>query len=75
MLTFFCSLSPADHEDHQNVVARVAAAPRVAEERGAGMPRRRRGLDRMMAQRRAQRDGPDDGNTFASSYKVKKHVH
>ncbi|KAI4886475.1 hypothetical protein NFI96_011899 [Prochilodus magdalenae] len=55
----------ADHEDHENVVARVAAAPRVAEERGAGMPRRRRGLDRMMAQRRAQRDGPDDENIAA----------
>ncbi|XP_036436580.1 DDRGK domain-containing protein 1-like [Colossoma macropomum] len=52
----------ADHEDRQNVVARVAAAPRVAEERGAGMPRRRRGLDRMMAQRRAQRDAPENEN-------------
>ncbi|KAL6463981.1 hypothetical protein MHYP_G00283720 [Metynnis hypsauchen] len=52
----------ADREDRQNVVARAAAAPRVSEERGAGMPRRRRGLDRMMAQRRAQRDAPDNEN-------------
>ncbi|TSL28288.1 DDRGK domain-containing protein 1 [Bagarius yarrelli] len=49
----------ADHEDRQNVIARVAAPPRVADDRGAGMPRRRRGLDRMMAQRRAQRDAAE----------------
>ncbi|XP_037389032.1 DDRGK domain-containing protein 1 isoform X2 [Pygocentrus nattereri] len=52
----------AGREDRQNVVARAAAAPRVAEERGAGMPRRRRGLDRMMAQRRAQRDATENEN-------------
>uniref|UniRef100_W5KKI5 DDRGK domain containing 1 n=2 Tax=Astyanax mexicanus TaxID=7994 RepID=W5KKI5_ASTMX len=55
----------ADHEDHQNVAVRVAAPPRVAEERGAGMPRRRRGLDRMMAQRRAQREAPEPENIGA----------
>ncbi|XP_026992477.1 DDRGK domain-containing protein 1 isoform X2 [Tachysurus fulvidraco] len=52
----------ADHEDHQNVIARVAAPPRMAEDRGAGMPRRRRGLDRMVAQRRAQRDAVEIEN-------------
>ncbi|KAL7837993.1 hypothetical protein AOLI_G00263970 [Acnodon oligacanthus] len=52
----------ADREHRRNVVARAAVAPRVAEERGAGMPRRRRGLDRMMAQRRAQRDAPENEN-------------
>lgn len=62
-----CCPSVADREDHQNVIARVAAPPRVADERGAGMPRRRRGLDRMMAQRRAQRDAPEIGeNNFHS---------
>ncbi|KAM9440920.1 DDRGK domain-containing protein 1 isoform 2-T2 [Clarias gariepinus] len=55
----------ADQEDRQNVVARVAAPPRVAEDRGAGMPRRRRGLDRMMAQRRAQRDAAEIENIAA----------
>ncbi|KAI5615715.1 DDRGK domain-containing protein 1 precursor [Silurus asotus] len=52
----------ADREDQQNVIARVAAPPRVAEDRGAGMPRRRRGLDRMVAQRRAQRDATEIEN-------------
>ncbi|XP_060718788.1 DDRGK domain-containing protein 1 isoform X1 [Tachysurus vachellii] len=52
----------ADHEDHQNVIARVAAPPRMAEDRGVGMPRRRRGLDRMVAQRRAQRDAVEIEN-------------
>ncbi|XP_017316242.1 DDRGK domain-containing protein 1 isoform X2 [Ictalurus punctatus] len=56
------STTEADREDRQNVIARVAAPPRVAEDRGAGMPRRRRGLDRMMAQRRAQRDAPEIEN-------------
>ncbi|XP_076867505.1 DDRGK domain-containing protein 1 [Brachyhypopomus gauderio] len=50
----------ADHEDRRNVAARAAAAPRAPEERGTGMPRRRRGLDRMMAQRRAQRDDENE---------------
>ncbi|XP_010876264.1 DDRGK domain-containing protein 1 [Esox lucius] len=51
----------ADLEQRQNVAARVAA-PRtqVAEDRGAGMPRRRRNLNsRVMAQRRDQRDNED----------------
>ncbi|XP_046694967.1 DDRGK domain-containing protein 1 isoform X2 [Silurus meridionalis] len=52
----------ADREDQQNVIARVAAPPRVAEDRGVGMPRRRRGLDRMMAQRRAQRGAAEIEN-------------
>lgn len=52
----------ADREERQNVMARVAGPPRAAEDRGAGMPRRRRGLDRMMAQRRAQRDTAEIGN-------------
>ncbi|XP_036833190.1 DDRGK domain-containing protein 1 isoform X2 [Oncorhynchus mykiss] len=52
----------ADREQRQDVLARVAAPrPQVAEERGAGMPRRRRNLNsRVMAQRRAQRDASDN---------------
>lgn len=58
-------LSAVDREQRQDVLARVAAPrPQVAEERGAGMPRRRRNLNsRVMAQRRAQRDASDNGNT------------
>ncbi|NXY83236.1 DDRGK protein, partial [Alcedo cyanopectus] len=46
----------AADEDHQQNVAAAAARARVpqAEERAEGMPRRRRNMGRMMAQRRAQ---------------------
>ncbi|XP_074886603.1 DDRGK domain-containing protein 1 [Buteo buteo] len=46
----------ADEEHQQNVAAAAVARPRShAEERGDGMPRRRRNMgNRMMAQRRAQ---------------------
>ncbi|NXE28285.1 DDRGK protein, partial [Ardeotis kori] len=46
----------ADEEHQQNVVAAAVARPRpYAEERGDGMPRRRRNMgSRLMAQRRAQ---------------------
>ncbi|NXF54508.1 DDRGK protein, partial [Oceanites oceanicus] len=46
----------ADEEHQQNVAAAAVARPRPhAEERGDGMPRRRRNMgNRMMAQRRAQ---------------------
>ncbi|KAG5835034.1 DDRGK domain-containing protein 1 [Anguilla rostrata] len=47
----------ADGEHRQDVVARAAARPRVAEERGAGMPRRR-GI-RGMEHRRTHRDDSD----------------
>ncbi|KAM6077180.1 DDRGK domain-containing protein 1 [Chlamydotis macqueenii] len=49
----------ADEEHQQNVVAAAAARPRpYAEERGDGMPRRRRNMgSRLMAQRRAQQAG------------------
>lgn len=52
----------ADQEQVQDVAARLAArAPQVAEDRGAGMPRRRRNLNsRVLAQRRAQRDISDN---------------
>ncbi|KAM6985708.1 DDRGK domain-containing protein 1 [Aplochiton taeniatus] len=52
----------ADQEQVQDVAARLAArVPQVAEDRGAGMPRRRRNLNsRVMAQRRAQRDVSDN---------------
>ncbi|CAB1318509.1 unnamed protein product [Coregonus sp. 'balchen'] len=52
----------ADREQRQDVLPRVAAPrPQVAEERGVGMPRRRRNLNsRVMAQRRAQRDASDN---------------
>ncbi|KAK9975425.1 hypothetical protein ABG768_023467 [Culter alburnus] len=45
----------ADHEDRQNVAARVAARPLAAEERPAGMPRRRRNLHSRVSAQRAQR--------------------
>ncbi|XP_009586181.1 PREDICTED: DDRGK domain-containing protein 1, partial [Fulmarus glacialis] len=56
-----------DEEHQQNVAAAAVARPRPhAEERGDGMPRRRRNMgNRMMAQRRAQQaedwveDGPE----------------
>ncbi|XP_062844709.1 DDRGK domain-containing protein 1 [Trichomycterus rosablanca] len=60
----------ADQEDRQNVAARVAAPVRAAQERGAGMPRRRRGLDRMMAQRQAQRDATEIENIAAGVVEV-----
>uniref|UniRef100_A0A8C7DP99 DDRGK domain containing 1 n=1 Tax=Oncorhynchus kisutch TaxID=8019 RepID=A0A8C7DP99_ONCKI len=55
----------ADREQRQDVLARVAAPrPQVAEERGVGMPRRRRNLNsRVMAQRRAQRDASDNDDS------------
>ncbi|XP_066567890.1 DDRGK domain-containing protein 1 isoform X2 [Amia ocellicauda] len=47
-----------DREQRRDVEARVR--PQVADERGAGMPRRRRNLNtRLIAQRRAQRDAAD----------------
>ncbi|KAM4602250.1 DDRGK domain-containing protein 1 isoform 1-T2 [Polymixia lowei] len=50
-----------DREHRQDVVQAVARPQQVAEERGAGMPRRRRNLNaRVMAQRRAQRDTSDN---------------
>ncbi|RXN23659.1 DDRGK domain-containing 1 [Labeo rohita] len=45
----------ADREDHQNVVVRAAARPQAAEERPAGMPRRRRNLHSRVNVQRAQR--------------------
>uniref|UniRef100_A0A8C1DIF4 DDRGK domain containing 1 n=1 Tax=Cyprinus carpio carpio TaxID=630221 RepID=A0A8C1DIF4_CYPCA len=45
----------ADREEHQNVVVRAAARPQAAEERPAGMPRRRRNLHSRVNVQRAQR--------------------
>ncbi|KAJ8395595.1 hypothetical protein AAFF_G00030760 [Aldrovandia affinis] len=49
----------ADQEHVQDVAARVAGRPQVVEERGAGMPRRRRGI-RVMEQRHVHRDDSDN---------------
>ncbi|NXI57716.1 DDRGK protein, partial [Chloroceryle aenea] len=62
----------ADEEHQQNVAAAAAAAARPrphAEERGEGMPRRRRNMGtRMMAQRRAQQaEDWVEGNVWFSS--------
>ncbi|NXX52611.1 DDRGK protein, partial [Scopus umbretta] len=60
----------ADEEHQQNVVAAAVARPRpLAEERGDGMPRRRRNMgNRMMAQRRAQQaEDWVEGNVWLSS--------
>ncbi|KAJ0062364.1 hypothetical protein NL108_010966, partial [Boleophthalmus pectinirostris] len=43
-----------DAEQRREVVQAAMARPRVPEERGAGMPRRRRGMASVMANRRAQ---------------------
>nr|XP_033808975.1 DDRGK domain-containing protein 1 isoform X1 [Geotrypetes seraphini] len=45
---------PADLEHQEDVVPAVAWPQPQPEERGEGMPRRRRNMNRMMAQRRAQ---------------------
>ncbi|KAK7893570.1 hypothetical protein WMY93_022722 [Mugilogobius chulae] len=44
----------ADVEQRREVALAAVARPRVPEERGAGMPRRRRGMASVMANRRAQ---------------------
>ncbi|XP_072304070.1 DDRGK domain-containing protein 1-like [Eucyclogobius newberryi] len=44
----------ADVERQREVVQAAVARPRVPEERGAGMPRRRRGMASVMANRRTQ---------------------
>uniref|UniRef100_A0AAV2LDS1 DDRGK domain-containing protein 1 n=1 Tax=Knipowitschia caucasica TaxID=637954 RepID=A0AAV2LDS1_KNICA len=44
----------ADVEQRREVAQAAAPRPRVPEERGAGMPRRRRGMASVMANRRAQ---------------------
>lgn len=45
----------ADHEERRDVAARAAARPQAAEERPAGMPRRRRTLHSRVSAQRAQR--------------------
>lgn len=50
-----------DREHSQNVAARAAARPQPVEDRGAGMPRRRRNLhSRMTAQQRIQQQDTSD---------------
>lgn len=46
----------ADEEQHRDVVRAAGPPQRAAEDRGAGMPRRRRNLAASMANRRPQRD-------------------
>lgn len=62
-LTIYLPL--ADNEHRQQVAARATAPPprpQVAEDRGAGMPRRRRrGMHAAMEARRPQREASDDG--------------
>ncbi|KFQ35552.1 DDRGK domain-containing protein 1, partial [Mesitornis unicolor] len=69
----------ADEEHQQNVAAAVVARPRPhAEERGDGMPRRRRNMgNRMMAQRRAQQadDWAEGYNSSFSSVRRFKICH
>ncbi|XP_071368216.1 DDRGK domain-containing protein 1-like isoform X2 [Centroberyx affinis] len=52
----------ADREQRQNEGRAVRLPPQAAEERGAGMPRRRRNLASVMVNRRAQRDASDNEN-------------
>ncbi|NWH46895.1 DDRGK protein, partial [Fregata magnificens] len=62
----------ADEEHQQNVAAAAVARPRPhAEERGDGMPRRRRNMgNRMMAQRRAQQAEDWVEGTFYRQFKI-----
>jgi len=63
-------LFAADEEHQQNVAAAAVARPQPQpEERGDGMPRRRRNMgNRMMAQRRAQQaEDWVEGNVWFSS--------
>lgn len=65
-----CFPFAADEEHQQNVAAAAVARPSPhAEERGEGMPRRRRNMgSRMMAQRRAQQaEDRLEGNMWFSS--------
>ncbi|XP_037552762.1 DDRGK domain-containing protein 1 [Nematolebias whitei] len=50
----------ADEEQQRDVVRAAGAPLRAPEDRGAGMPRRRRNLATVMANRRLQRGGPDE---------------
>ncbi|XP_042613169.1 DDRGK domain-containing protein 1 [Cyprinus carpio] len=57
----FCWFIPAaDREEHQNVAVRAAARPQAAEERPAGMPRRRRNLHSRVNVQRAQRPSDNE---------------
>uniref|UniRef100_W5LZ62 DDRGK domain-containing protein 1 n=2 Tax=Lepisosteus oculatus TaxID=7918 RepID=W5LZ62_LEPOC len=62
----------ADRDHRQDVQAR--ARPPVAEDRPAGMPRRRRNLNaRVTAQRRAQRDAPDLEDSNGEEQDLEEH--
>ncbi|KAM7169007.1 DDRGK domain-containing protein 1 isoform 1-T1 [Macrochelys suwanniensis] len=69
--TRFRGQAQAADEEHQRNVAAVVARPRPqTDERGEGMPRRRRNMgSRMLAQRRAQQaeDGMEDGKSSLSN--------
>lgn len=61
LLLYLLCLSPAD-EAHRRDVIRAAGPPqRAVEERGAGMPRRRRNLASMVANRRPQAEAVGPG--------------
>lgn len=51
----------ADEDQRRDVVRAAGPPQRAAEERGAGMPRRRRNLASVMANRRPQREAVERG--------------
>lgn len=53
----------ADEEQQRDVVRAAGPPQRVVEERGEGMPRRRRNMATAMANRRPQREAVEPGMT------------
>lgn len=68
----FCVPSPfpADEGQRRDVIRAVGAPQRAAEERGAGMPRRRRNFAAVMANRRPQRDAVEHGKHITLFYNL-----
>lgn len=70
-------LSLADEANQRDVIRAAGPPQRAVEERGAGMPRRRRNLASMVANRRPQRDAVEPGEyslTITSMFKKKKAI-
>ena len=59
------SLLSADEEQQRDVVRAAGPRQRAPEERGAGMPRRRRNLAASMANRRPQREDVENGKRIS----------
>lgn len=62
LLRVLC-LCSADEQHRRDVIGAAGPPQRAAEERGAGMPRRRRNLASLVANRRPQRDAVEAGKS------------